>query len=102
MSNKKGSIISLLPLFIFVALFIGTGLFAGDFNAMPITVAALIASVAGFFLYFKEPFKDKLSAYLNEEYFILLQRKKYFQLQLEQQLHLACRALRSWKFRFAY
>lgn len=65
MSNKKGSIVSLLPLFIFVALFIGTGLFAGDFNVMPITVAAIIASVAGFLLYFKVPFKDKLSAYLK-------------------------------------
>ena len=65
MSNKKGSSLALLPLVIFVALFIGTGLFAGDFNTMPITVAAIIASVAGFFLYLKEPFKDKLSAYLK-------------------------------------
>lgn len=65
MSNKKGSSLALLPLVIFVALFIGTGLFAGDFNAMPITVAAIIASVAGLFLYLKEPFKDKLSAYLK-------------------------------------
>lgn len=65
MSNKKGSSLALLPLVIFVALFIGTGLFAGDFNAMPITVAAIIASVAGFFLYLKEPLKDKLSAYLK-------------------------------------
>ncbi|MGO1923928.1 MAG: Na+/H+ antiporter NhaC family protein, partial [Jeotgalicoccus sp.] len=65
MSTHKGSFKSLLPLIIFVALFIGTGLLAGDFNAMPITVAAVIASVAGFFLYFKEPFKDKLSAYLK-------------------------------------
>src|SRR5699024_9615808 len=65
MSDKKGSPLSLLPLVIFVALFIGTGLLAGDFNAMPITVAAIIASVAGFFLYLKEPFKDKLTAYLK-------------------------------------
>ena len=65
MSKHKGSFVSLLPLIIFVALFIGTGLIAGDFNAMPITVAAVIASVLAFFLYFKEPFKDKLSAYLK-------------------------------------
>ena len=65
MSKHKGSFVSLLPLIIFVALFIGTGLIAGDFNAMPITVAAVIASVFAFFLYFKEPFKDKLSAYLK-------------------------------------
>lgn len=65
MSNKKGSFIALLPLIVFVTLFIGTGLLAGDFNAMPITVAAIIASVTGFFLYFKEPFKDKLAAYLK-------------------------------------
>lgn len=65
MSKHKGSFISLLPLILFVSLFIGTGLIAGDFNAMPITVAALIASVFAFFLYFKEPFKDKLSAYLK-------------------------------------
>ena len=65
MTEHKGSFVSLLPLIIFVALFIGTGLIAGDFNAMPITVAAIIASVFAFFLYFKEPFKDKLSAYLK-------------------------------------
>lgn len=65
MSNRNGSILSLVPLFIFVALFIGTGIFAGDFNAMPITVAAISASVAGFFLHFKEPFKDKLTAFLK-------------------------------------
>lgn len=65
MSKHKDSFVSLLPLIIFVALFIGTGLIAGDFNAMPITVAAVIASVFAFFLYFKEPFKDKLSAYLK-------------------------------------
>ncbi|NEL99718.1 Na+/H+ antiporter NhaC family protein, partial [Escherichia coli] len=65
MSTHKGSFKSLLPLIIFVALFIGTGLLAGDFNAMPITVAAVIASVFAFFLYFKEPFKDKLSAYFK-------------------------------------
>ena len=65
MTEHKGSFVSLLPLIIFVALFIGTGLIAGDFNAMPITVAAIIASVFAFFLYFKESFKDKLSAYLK-------------------------------------
>ena len=65
MSNKKGGPVSLLPLVIFVALFIGTGLLAGDFNAMPIPLAAILASVAGFFLYFKEPFKDKLAAYFQ-------------------------------------
>lgn len=65
MSNRKGSILSLLPLIIFVSLFIGTGILAGDFNAMPISVAAIIASVSGFFLYYKEPFKDKLNAFLK-------------------------------------
>ena len=65
MSNNKSSALALLPLVIFVSLFIGTGLFTGDFKAMPITVAAIIASVAGFLIYYKDPFKDKISYFLK-------------------------------------
>lgn len=42
--DKKGSLIALLPLFVFVVLFIGTGIISGDFSNMPLNVAILIAA----------------------------------------------------------
>ncbi len=44
MSNKKG-LFALSPLFVFVAVYLGTSLIAGDFYKMPLTVAFMIASI---------------------------------------------------------
>ena len=55
--NTRGNPLALLPLLIFVALFIGTGIITRDFQAMPITVAVIIAIVAAMFI---KP-KDRLN-----------------------------------------
>ena len=47
---KKGSIVGLLPLVVFLVLYMGIGLFTGDFNVMPLMVGMLIASVVAMFL----------------------------------------------------
>ncbi len=44
MSNKKG-LLALSPLFLFIALYVGLSLVAGDFYKVPMTVVFLIASV---------------------------------------------------------
>lgn len=63
--TSKGSGVALLPLLFFILLFIGTGIIAGDFQAMPITVAAVTAGIMAFFINFKEPFNEKVKAYLG-------------------------------------
>ncbi len=45
-SNGKGRAVALLPIGIFLAIFIGFGIFTGDFYAMPAIVAFLIALAA--------------------------------------------------------
>lgn len=64
-NETKGSLLALLPLVIFILLFVGTGLITGDFQSMPIPVAIIIASFIAFFIHFKEPFSEKFKAYLN-------------------------------------
>lgn len=64
-NENKGSLVALLPLVIFILLFVGTGLITGDFQSMPIPVAIIIASFIAFFIHFKEPFSEKFKAYLN-------------------------------------
>ncbi len=42
-SNGKGRAVALLPIGVFLGIFIGFGIFTGDFYAMPAIVAFLIA-----------------------------------------------------------
>lgn len=44
MSNKKGRFIGLTPLVVFLILFVGTGLFTGNFDNMPLLVAFMISA----------------------------------------------------------
>ena len=46
--KSKGNPWALLPLGIFLILFVGSGIMTGDFYAMPVLVAFLLASVAAF------------------------------------------------------
>lgn len=58
--QSKGRPIALLPLLVFVLLFIGTGLITGDFQAMPIPVALIIAIIVALCINPKERLNEKI------------------------------------------
>ena len=58
--NEKGRAIALLPIGIFLLIFLGSGILTGDFYAMPAIVAFLIALLVAFLQNRKLPFNEKL------------------------------------------
>lgn len=60
--KQEGSAWALLPIGIFLVLFIGVGLWASDFSAMPAVVGLLIALMAALLQNRKVPFSRKLTA----------------------------------------
>ena len=58
--NEKGRAIALLPIGIFLLIFLGSGILTGDFYAMPAIVAFLIALLVAFLQNRKLPFGEKL------------------------------------------
>ena len=60
--KQEGSAWALLPIGIFLVLFIGVGLWASDFSAMPAVVGLLIALIAALLQNRKVPFDRKLTA----------------------------------------
>lgn len=58
---KKGNPFALIPIFIFISLFIGFGVYKNDFYVMPAVVAFLIALVVAFIQNRKLSFNQKLS-----------------------------------------
>ena len=58
---KKGNPVALLPIAVFLLLFIGSGLLTGDFYAMPAVVGFLIALVVAFLQNPKLNFQKKLT-----------------------------------------
>ncbi|UAL52523.1 Na+/H+ antiporter NhaC family protein [Bacillus sp. CMF21] len=58
--ETKGNGLALLPLIIFLALFVGSGIITGDFYKMPILVAIIIASGAALMMNRKETFTAKV------------------------------------------
>lgn len=61
MSKEKGSIVALLPIGVFLALFIGSGIITGDFYSMPAEIGFLIALAVAFIQNRKVGFNEKLS-----------------------------------------
>ncbi|MBO5303629.1 MAG: Na+/H+ antiporter NhaC family protein [Lachnospiraceae bacterium] len=59
---EKGSIAGLIPIGVFLVLFIGSGLLTGDFYAMPAIAAFLAALVVAFLQNPKRSFEEKLSS----------------------------------------
>ena len=57
---KKGHFWALLPILVFLVLFIGSGVITGDFYAMPAAVGFLIALIVAFLMNPKEKFSKKL------------------------------------------
>lgn len=61
--EKKGNLLALLPLFIFVLLFIGTGIVTGNFSNMPLNVAVIIASAVALMMNRKESLTKKMAIF---------------------------------------
>ncbi|OIU73025.1 Na+/H+ antiporter NhaC family protein [Rossellomorea aquimaris] len=63
MFNEKGNLLALLPLVIFVALFLGAGIISGDFYAFPVLVSIIIAAVAALLMNRKESLNAKVERF---------------------------------------
>lgn len=59
--NKKGSLLGLLPIGVFLVIFLGSGIITGDFYAMPAIVAFLIALAFAFMQNNKLKFNEKIA-----------------------------------------
>ena len=60
---KKGNPIALLPLGIFLLLFVGSGIISGDFYKMPVLVAFIISSAFALILNRKESLQTKIEVF---------------------------------------
>ena len=60
-TNKKGNAFGLLPILVFLVVFLGYGIITGDFYAMPTIVAFLIALAVAFLQNPKLKFNDKIA-----------------------------------------
>ncbi|MGG1629460.1 Na+/H+ antiporter NhaC family protein [Rossellomorea sp. NRS-1567] len=63
MNQEKGNLLALLPLIIFVSLFLGAGIISGDFYAFPVLVSIVIASVVGLLMNRKETLTAKIERF---------------------------------------
>lgn len=61
--TKKGNAWALIPLIIFVGMFLGVGIITGDFTTMPLNVAILVATIVGLVLNRKESFQKKVGIF---------------------------------------
>ncbi|OEH93817.1 Na+/H+ antiporter NhaC family protein [Bacillus solimangrovi] len=61
--KQQGNSLALLPLIIFLGLFIGAGIITGDFYKLPILVAALIAAALALVMNRKAPFMTKVERF---------------------------------------
>ncbi len=64
-TDEKGSILSFLPLFVFVFLFVGSGILTRDFTNMPLNVAVLIAAAVALIMNRKEKFGKKVEVFIK-------------------------------------
>jgi Na+/H+ antiporter NhaC len=63
MFEEKGKLSALLPLLIFVSLFLGAGILSGDFYAFPVLVSIIIAAVAALLMNRKESLNAKVERF---------------------------------------
>ena len=61
--EKKGSALALLPLGVFLILFIGSGIISGDFYKMPTLVAFIISTLVAFLFNRKVNFNTKMEVF---------------------------------------
>ena len=60
MREQKGNVAALLPIGVFLVIFLGSGIVTGDFYAMPAIVAFLIALLAAFLQHRELGFQEKI------------------------------------------
>ncbi|MBN8194165.1 Na+/H+ antiporter NhaC family protein [Bacillus sp. NTK074B] len=63
MNQEKGNVLALLPLIIFVSLFLGAGIISGDFYAFPVLVSIIIAAVVALLMNRKETLTAKIERF---------------------------------------
>lgn len=63
MNHEKGNLLALLPLLIFVALFLGAGIISGDFYSFPVLVAIIIAAVVALAMNRKDSLNVKVERF---------------------------------------
>ncbi|AZZ58723.1 Na+/H+ antiporter NhaC family protein [Riemerella anatipestifer] len=61
---KNASIISVIPLLVFVSIFIGSGIYFNDFYALPSPIAVMVGIISAFLL-FKGKLSEKIDTFLN-------------------------------------
>ncbi|QZO94817.1 Na+/H+ antiporter NhaC family protein [Riemerella anatipestifer] len=61
---KNASIISVIPLLVFVSIFIGSGIYFNDFYALPSPIAVMVGIISAFLL-FKGKLSEKTDTFLN-------------------------------------
>lgn len=61
MNNERGNAVALLPIGVFLLIFLGSGIITGDFYAMPAIVAFLIALLSAFLQNRSLGFQDKIT-----------------------------------------
>lgn len=61
--QQKGSAAALIPLILFVGLFLGVGIITGDFTKMPLNIAITIAVIVALIMNRKEKFTEKVEVF---------------------------------------
>ncbi|WP_412518058.1 Na+/H+ antiporter NhaC family protein [Staphylococcus simulans] len=61
--REKGNAVALIPLILFVGLFLGVGIITGDFTKMPLNIAITIAVIVALIMNRKEKFTDKVEVF---------------------------------------
>ena len=64
MTKNKPSVLSILPLLVFIAVFVGSGIYFNDFYALPSPLAALVGVVVAMLIY-KSPLSEKINIFLT-------------------------------------
>ncbi|MHD0396972.1 Na+/H+ antiporter NhaC family protein [Staphylococcus simulans] len=61
--KQKGNAVALIPLVLFVGLFLGVGIITGDFTKMPLNIAITIAVIVALMMNRKEKFTEKVEVF---------------------------------------
>ena len=61
--NKKGNIWGLLPMVVFLVLFLGTGIITKDFSSMPINIAFLMAGIVAVLMNKNKNIEEKVEIF---------------------------------------
>ena len=61
--KKKGNAFALIPLIVFVGLFLGVGIITGDFTKMPLNIAITIAVIVALLMNRKQKFAEKVEVF---------------------------------------